>query len=66
MHQGQVGGDATYSWLHGSWVLGAFVTAGIVTVRKRPAAVKATEGLLAGVGPLVRRNGALVGEAHEN
>ena len=38
--------------------------AGSATLRKDLAAVKASVGLLAGVGPLVRRNGALVAEAH--
>ena len=50
----------------GAWlrrVLGAFMSAGRATVRKRLAAVEAPVGLLAGVGPLVRRNGALVTEA---
>ena len=62
--EGQVasGRNAARAWLHGSSVLGAFVSAGCATECKRLAAVKASVGLLARVGPLVPRNVALVGE----
>ena len=49
--------------LDGSPVLGALVSSGSTTVRKRLSAVPAAIGLLAGVRPFVRHNVALVGEA---
>ena len=57
------GREAARAWLHGSSVLGALVSAGSTTVRKRLAAVKASAGLLAGVRPLVPFPGARMGEA---
>ena len=57
----QVGGPHG-AWLICSAVLGAFVSAGSTTCRKRLAAVTAPVGLLAGVDPLMPRNLVLLAE----